>query len=138
MALLREIGEGSTGVALSSSSIGRHSELVTALALLTGGYDVLEPIVETAYDYAITEPGTHEMKRIQIKTITRRVRNGVNYYIIKGKKSSGIPYTADEADYFAGVVDGKVYIVKNLGLSEYWSRVEEAPIKWQQLPTLIN
>lgn len=138
MSNLQEIGTGSEMSILNSSSVGRHSELVTALALLADGYDVLEPVVPTAYDYAITQPGTHELLRVQIKTILKRTRRGVEYYIIRGKKNTGVPYSIEETDYFAGVIDGKVYVVANSGISEYWSRVTEASSKWKQLPTLIQ
>lgn len=118
---------------LSSTTKGTHSELIAITAFLAAGWKVLEPIVPDTYDLAITQDASHEIVKVQVKMIAKRERNGVWYYVIKGRRNTGNPYTLDETDLFAGIVDGKVYVTENRVQSEYWVKVDEADEKWQRL-----
>lgn len=122
-------------IPLSSTTKGRHSELVAATAFLAAGWDVLEPIVPTTYDLAVTKPGSKEIVRIQIKMISRRERGGTEYYVLKGRRNTGNPYSLEETDVFAGIVDGKVYMTENRVQSEYWVKVDEVDQRWTRLET---
>lgn len=123
---------------LSSTSKGSHAELIVQTAFVAEGHDVLLPVVPTTYDLALTLPGTSELIRVQTKMITKRTRDGVDYYVIKGRRNTGNPYTLEETDLFAGVYDGKVYVTENRVLSEYWCKVDEAHIRWRVLDPLIS
>ena len=118
---------------LSSTTKGTHSELIAITAFLAAGWKVLEPIVPDTYDLALTQDASHEIVKVQVKMIAKRERNGVWYYVIKGRRNTGNPYTLEETDLFAGIVDGKVYVTENRVQSEYWVKVDEADEKWQRL-----
>lgn len=120
---------------LSSTVKGRIAELVAMTAFASAGWTVMEPTSAETFDFAVTKPGTPEIKRIQVKCGTKRVRDGVEYYVIKGRRNNGVPYTLDEADFFAGVIDDEVYVVENSELSEYWQKAENARESWNRLST---
>lgn len=126
------------GQAQSSSSIGRHSELIAQTALLANGFTVLEPIVPEPFDLAVTRKGDATIQRIQIKTILKRNKSGRDWYVIRGKKNSGGVYTVDDADYFIGVYENRVYMTPNREISEYWAAVDEVETKWTRLLTTIE
>lgn len=123
---------------LSSTSKGSHAELIVQTAFIAEGYDVLLPVVPTTYDLALTLPGRPGIIRVQTKMITKRTRDGVDYFVIKGRRNTGNPYTLEETTLFAGVYDGKVYVTENRVLSEYWCKVEEAHLRWEVLDPLIS
>lgn len=118
----------------STADKGRHSELLAMSALLANGYTVLEPIVAEPYDLAITKRGDREIKRVQVKTIFERERNGHNYYVIQGKRGNGQPYDAEDADLMVGVLNGRVYMTPNRSIAEYWCNAESVSEKWTELP----
>ena len=125
---------------LSTSSIGRHSELLAMAALIADGWSVSEPTVPEAHDleakkYVGNEKITLD---IQVKTIKKRVRDGVDYYVIRGLKNNGSVYGQSDCDAFIGIVDGEVYMTPNRCLTEYWVRVDEADGKWRKLPLTIS
>lgn len=120
---------------LSSTTKGTHSELVAVTAFLAAGWKVLEPIVPDTYDYALTLDGSNRIYKVQVKMIAKRERNGVWYYVIKGRRNTGNPYSTMETDYFAGIVDGKVYMTENRVQSEYWCKIDEADERWTRLHT---
>lgn len=122
---------------LSSTSKGSHAELIAASAFIAAGWCVLEPIVPDTFDLAVTLPGSKELTRIQIKMISKRTREGVDYFVIKGRRNTGNPYTREETDLFAGIYEGKVYVTENRVISEYWCRVDEAETKWLRLDPLL-
>lgn len=122
---------------LSSTSKGSHAELIAASAFIAAGWVVLSPIVPDTFDLAVTLPGSKELTRIQIKMISKRTREGVDYFVIKGRRNTGNPYTREETDLFAGIYDGKVYVTENRVISEYWCRVDEAETKWLRLDPLL-
>lgn len=122
---------------LSSTTKGTHSELIAATAFLAAGWKVLEPIVPDTYDLALGQDGSNEIVKVQVKMITVRRRDGVDYYVIKGRRNTGNPYSLDETDLFAGIIDGKVYVTENRVISEYWVRVDEADEKWLRLEPLL-
>lgn len=123
---------------ISSTMKGRISELTVATAFMENGYVVLEPMCAETFDMLVHKIGTNDYTKVQIKTLGIRERNGVKYYICKGRRNTGNPYTTEETDIFAGVCGNEVYLINNSGISEYWSRVDEAAMKWKQLPTLLN
>lgn len=126
-----------TAQALTTASIGRHSELLAQTALLANGWTVLESIVPEPFDLAVTKRGDNRICRIQIKTLIQRNKNGIDYYVLKGKKNNGDVYDKHDCDIFIGVTNSRVYLVDNRCLGEYWTRVDEVSTKWTELPTTI-
>ncbi len=124
---------------LSTSSIGRHSELLAMAALIADGWSVLEPTIPEAYDLEAKKyvDGEKVTLDIQVKTIKKRNRDGVDYYVIRGQKNSGETYTLSDCDAFIGIVDGTVYLTPNREISEYWIKADEAETKWQKLSLTI-
>lgn len=127
----------SVAQALSTASVGRHSELLAQTALLAAGYTVLEPIVPEPFDLAVTKRGEARICRVQIKTLIQRNKEGVDYYVLKGKKNNGDVYDKDDCDVFIGVCNNVVFLVENRCIGEYWSRVDEVAEKWTELPTTL-
>lgn len=126
-----------TAQALTTASIGRHSELLAQTALLANGWTVLESIVPEPFDLAVTKRGDNRICRIQIKTLIQRNKNGIDYYVLKGKKNNGDVYDKQDCDIFIGVYHNVVYLVENRCIGEYWIRVDEVAEKWTELPTRI-
>lgn len=126
-----------TAQALTTASIGRHSELLAQTALLANGWTVLESIVPEPFDLAVTKRGDNRICRIQIKTLVQRNKGGIDYYVLKGKKNNGDVYDKDDCDVFIGVANSVVYLVENRCLGEYWTRVDEVAEKWTELPTTL-
>lgn len=126
-----------TAQALTTASIGRHSELLAQTALLANGWTVLESIVPEPFDLAVTKRGDNRICRIQIKTLIQRNKNGIDYYVLKGKKNNGDVYDKDDCDIFIGVYHNVVYLVENRCIGEYWIRVDEVAEKWTEMPTRI-
>lgn len=122
---------------LSSTTKGTHSELIAATAFLAAGWKVLEPIVPDTYDFALTQDGSHEIVKVQVKMLAKRTRDGIDWFVLKGRRNTGNPYTMDECDVFAGIYDGKVYVTENRVLSEYWVKVEDADERWLRLDPLL-
>lgn len=119
---------------LASAEVGRHSELLAMSALIAAGYVVMEPTLPEPFDIGIMERGgNHDLKRVQVKTIIERERNGVAYYVIRGLKNSGKPYTAADCDYMLGIASDKAYLTECTGLTEYWCKKSEASEKWKEL-----
>lgn len=121
---------------LSTSSVGRHSELLAMAALIADGWTVSEPSVPGAYDLLAEKDGKYV--RVQVKTIKLRDKEGVPYYVIRGLKNSGVPYDKSDCDVFCGVVDGRVFMTEVRSISEYWARVDEVSEKWTELPVSIR
>lgn len=122
--------------ALSTSTIGRHSELLAMAALLADGWSVCEPTVPEAHDLLASKNG--QQIRVQVKTIKQREKDGVPYYVIRGLKNNGQTYDLSDCDAFIGVVGEHVYLTECRGLTEYWSRVDEASEKWKRLDLKIT
>lgn len=120
---------------LASAEVGRHSELLAMSALIAAGYIVMEPSLPEAFDIGIIERNdpTHTNKRVQVKTIIERERNGVAYFVIRGLKNSGKPYTTADCDYMLGIAGDKAYLTPCRGICEYWCKKSEASEKWQEL-----
>lgn len=119
---------------LASAEVGRHSELLAMSALIAAGYVVMEPTLPEPFDIGIMERGgNHDLKRVQVKTIIERERNGVAYYVIRGLKNSGKPYTTADCDYMLGIAGDKAYLTECTGLTEYWCKKSEASEKWKEL-----
>ena len=121
---------------LSTSSIGRHSELLAMAALIADGWSVLEPTIPEAYDLLAVKDG--ESLRVQVKTIKQRERDGTAYYVIRGLKNSGQVYDQSDCDAFIGVIGEAVYLTENRSISEYWCKAEEVDVKWRKIPIKIN
>lgn len=126
-----------TAQALSTASVGRHSELLAQTALLANGWVVMEPIVPEPFDIAVTKRGDNRLVKIQVKTILRRTKDGIEYFVVKGKKSNGNVYTTDDCDLFIGVHQNTVYLIDCRSISEYWVRTDEVAEKWTELPTTL-
>ena len=121
---------------LSTSSIGRHSELLAMAALIANGWSVSEPTVPEAHDLLASKDGI--TLRAQVKTIKHRTRDGIDYYVIRGQKNNGQVYDKSDCDVFIGVVGECVYVTDNRELTEYWCRADEVDDKWRKLPIKIN
>lgn len=127
----------SVAQALTTASIGRHSELLAQTALLANGWTVLESIVPEPFDLAVTKRGDNRICRIQIKTLIQRNKKGIDYYVLKGKKNNGDVYDMDDCNVFMGIYHNVVYLVDNRCIGEYWVRVDEVAEKWTELPTTL-
>lgn len=125
-----------TQIELSTSTIGRHSELLAMAALIADGWSVSEPTVPEAHDLLAYKDGL--TIRAQVKTIKQRTREGVDYYVIRGLKNSGQVYDLTDCDVFIGVIGDEVYMTENRLLTEYWTRVDEVDGKWQRLAIQIT
>lgn len=121
---------------LSTSTIGRHSELLAMAALLADGWSVSEPTVPEAHDLLAVK-GDRSL-RIQVKTIKMREKSGRPYYVIRGLKNSGQAYDTTDCDVFIGVVGEHVYMTPCTGLTDYWCGTDEASEKWTYLPLKIT
>lgn len=121
---------------LSTSTIGRHSELLAMAALLADGWSVSEPTVPEAHDLIASKDG--QQMRIQVKTIKQREKDGTPYYVIRGLKNNREVYSLSDCDAFIGVVGEHVYLTECRAISEYWVRVDEASEKWNYLPLKIT
>lgn len=126
------------GQAQTSSSIGRHSELIAQVALTANGWTVLIPDGVEPFDLAITRKGDATIQRVQIKTLVKRFKEGAWWYVIRAKKNSGEVYDADDCSLFIGVYDGCVYMTPNRIISEYWAKVDEVETKWTRLYTTLD
>ena len=129
-------GAESTPPQLSTSSIGRHSELLAMAALIANGWSVSEPTVPEAYDLLAYKDGL--TLRAQVKTIKQRTRDGIDYYVIRGLKNSGQVYSLTDCDVFIGVIGDNVYMTDNREISEYWIRADEVDDRWTKLAIQIN
>lgn len=119
---------------LSSVEVGRSSELLAMYALLSKGYIVLEPTVPAEpFDMAITKQGSNTISRIQVKKIIERTRDGRDYYVIRGMRGNGKPYTTDDCDFMLGIIGKKAFLTPCRGISEYWVRKEDASEKWTEI-----
>ena len=125
----------STEISLSTSSIGRHSELLAMAALIANGWSVSEPTVPEAYDLLAYKDGL--TVKAQVKTIKQRTRDGIDYYVIRGLKNSGQVYDLSDCDVFIGVVGDCVYMADCRSISEYWVRADEVDDKWRKLALKI-
>ena len=121
---------------LSTSTIGRHSELLAMAALLADGWSVSEPTVPAAHDLVAEKDG--RTLKIQVKTIKQRERSGRPYYVIRGLKNNGQVYGKADCDAFIGVVGDHLYLVACEDQSEYWCGIDEVSEKWRYLPLKIT
>lgn len=123
---------------MTTAAVGRHSELLAITALLANGYTVLEPAVPEPFDLAITKRGQSEIVRIQVKTALFRVKDGIEYYVSKGKKNNGVVYGKDDCDIFIAVIGNDVYMFDNTEITEYWVRADDIEGKWTRLTTRLE
>lgn len=123
---------------MTTAAVGRHSELLAITALLANGYTVLEPAVPEPFDLAITRKGERNIVRAQVKTALFREKDGIEYYVVKGKKNSGIVYDMDDCDVFIGVIGNDVYMFDNTEITEYWCRADAIEAKWTRLTTRLE
>lgn len=124
----------------TTNDIGKHSELLAQTALLSAGFQVMEPISPQAYDMVAKRPDEKSVSYIQVKTAFLRdeERYGGKYLVVKGAKNSGKTYTKDEVDFFIAVWDNKCYMIENREITEYWVRPEKVLDKWVELSTSIK
>jgi hypothetical protein len=108
---------------------GEVSQLTTAIALLSNGWEVAKPYVDEAYDLVAKDPISKEFKTIQVKTIRRREDKG-NEMVIKGVNGNKEPYTPDICHYMAGVEGDTVYLTECTGIKEYWASDASAAKRW--------
>jgi len=123
---------------MTTAAVGRHSELLAITALLANGYTVLEPAVPEPFDLAITRRGESKIIRAQVKTALYRDKDGIEYYVVKGKKNSGVVYDLDDCDIFLGVIGNDVYMFDNTEITEYWVRADAIESKWTRLTTRLE
>lgn len=121
---------------LSTSSVGRISELLAMAALIANGWAVSEPSVPEAYDLKAEKDGV-EIK-VQVKTIKERTIGRIDYYVIRGQKNSGRVYSLSDCDVFIGVIGDAVYMTDNREIGEYWIRADKADDRWTRLAIQIT
>lgn len=125
----------------SSNEKGRHAELLTQTALIANGWEVLEPVTTEPYDLAIRrKDGDRDTYYVQVKTVKRRddKRYGAPYLVVRGTKNNGEVYTKEEADYFAAVYEGNVFLFPNREITEYWTRADQVETKWKRIDTFLK
>ena len=122
--------------ALSTSTVGEHSELLAQAALLADGWTVHKPITPEAHDLLAVKGGN--VLRIQVKTIKLRERDDTAYYVIRGLKNNGAVYSQTDCDAFIGVIGEHVYLTECRAISEYWCKVDEVSERWRYLPLKIT
>ena len=111
-----------------TTAVGTHNELLAAAALMSAGYEVLQPMTPEAYDLATRNPITKETKYYQVKTAQERPsRNAIVVHAKNGKKDI---YRRDEVDYIIGVLGEDVYVFENRELKEYWATPANIGDKW--------
>lgn len=113
---------------------GKVSEMTAALALISNGWEISQPLMGEVYDLLGYHPTFNQYARLQVKSLRRRTdRNGE--MVIPGKKSNGQPYQPHEVDYMIGVdvESGTVYMTECVGHSEYWASETTAAKRWVTL-----
>lgn len=121
-----------TTTAKKSTVVGRCSELLAITALLRNGWIVAEPTTPEPYDLVARDPQTGGWKTVQVKTIFRRPDR--NSLVVQARRGDRTSYGTEEVDLFAGVLDGRVFLFENRGLTEYWVTLDTLSEKWRELP----
>lgn len=124
-------------LAHQSTIKGRNSELVVMTALLANGWEVAEPVAPESYDLVARAPDAADWVRIQVRTANVR-RDRDNAIVVSGRKKDGKPFTPDDCEYIAGVLDDTVYLIECIGQSEYWATSETAQSKWLVLQGTVR
>lgn len=129
-------------MAHSTEIVGKYSEIVAEMALMANGYDVSRPTMTQPYDLKAEDPLNGREVKIQVKTIKRRIRNGIESLVVYARRN-GNAYSHSEADLFIGVLvdDGvppRVWMFENRGLKEYWSNENRAENRWVELTTSMD
>lgn len=121
-------------MAHETAVVGSISELMAKAILMKHGWEVSVPVAVEAYDLIARDPYDKEMKRIQVKTMKVR-RDMDGRLVVNGSKSSGKPYTKEEADYIACIYGTHLYLVDNTQQTEYTvANTTEARNRWRTLP----
>lgn len=108
---------------------GRNSELTVMTALLANGWEVAEPVAPESYDLVARAPDAADWVRIQVRTANVR-RDRDNAIVVSGRKKDGRPFTSEDCEYLAGVLDDTVYLIECTGQTEYWATETTAREKW--------
>lgn len=112
--------------------LGKVSELTAALALISNGWQVAEPVIPEVYDLVGKDPINGEWKTFQVKSM--KIRSDRNSeMVIVGRKSNGGNYQPEEVDYMLGVDGDIVYMTECTGISEYWASEATAAKRWVKL-----
>jgi hypothetical protein len=123
-------------MASETSIKGAHSQLIATAALMANGYSVSVPTFEDSHDLVIFDPIAKTHLKAQVKTIHYRKDKG--YFVVFSRKNDGTAYTREEADVIIGVYGAQVYLIPNNSQQEYWSKPNEASVKWRQLNVFMN
>jgi hypothetical protein len=115
-------------MALSSSAIGRISELQAVIKAIQNEYATAEPMFPEPYDLLISKDKRHWLKA-QTKTLYYRADR--NSYVVYAKKGNKEKYNEEEVDVFLAVLDNVVYMIPNQGKKEMWSKNPDT--KWERL-----
>ena len=120
--------------------VGKSSEMIARLALISNGWIVAMPDTEEPFDVVARDPANGEWATIQVKTIRVRHDRGGDY-VVYAKRGNGEPQSESDADYIVGVLQGaeegapfRVYMFENRGLGEYWASESRADKRWIRLP----
>lgn len=119
--------------------VGKSSEMLARLALLSNGWIVAKPETEEPFDIVARDPINGEWRTFQVKTIRVREDRG-GEYVVYAKRGNGEPHTQSDADYIVGVLGAeddelpRVYMFENRGLGEYWATEARAEKRWVRLP----
>lgn len=119
-------------IAHSTQVIGKQSEMKAALALISNGWQVADPMIDEVYDLVGRDPVNGQFATFQVKTIRKRSDRN-NEMVITGKKSNGETYQPPEVDYMLGIDGDDVWMTECTGLSEYWVTQASASKRWVKL-----
>ncbi|WP_271750092.1 hypothetical protein [Bacillus paralicheniformis] len=118
--------------------IGKYSELIARAALMASGWQAVSTAdTEEPFDISAKDPGTGEWKTFQVKTIRDRTEKR-GYLTVNGRKGDGQPYTAEDTDFFIGVLIGegkfpRVWMFDNRGITDYWGPSEREGKRWVEM-----
>lgn len=112
--------------------VGKVSEMTAALALISMGYEVAQPVIDEVYDLVAKDPINGEWQTFQVKTIRKRTDRN-NEMVLYATKGNGDAYTKDDCDFLLGVDEQTVYMMEVRGIKEYWASEATAAKRWVEL-----
>lgn len=109
---------------------------------MSNGWITSKPDTDESFDVVAKDPVNGEWATFQVKTVRVRNDRGRTEYVIDARKGDRSPYTQSEADYLIGVLEAegevRVWMLRNIGQTEYWSTDSRADRRWQKLPITLD
>ncbi|MGM0846942.1 MAG: hypothetical protein ACQEUT_18440 [Bacillota bacterium] len=116
----------------STSEIGTHSELLSAVGLVANHFVVARPLSVESYDLVILDPRDNRWKTAQVKTAYERTDRPTPAVVVFAKKKDGTPY-GPEVDVFLAVYKNQIFMFDNKYQTEYWATPDNIHEKWELL-----